>query len=130
MLFDFCVHHSPMSGSGDSEDSIGFTSFSKVFSPDTFHMVKTLRTKKNTATTGTAAASGSGVGSGENYSKDQQYIYSRNILPADPDTLPPKRPILNMNAAPETNVQDAYIIGTHAMERMVRNDDWSDCVTV
>jgi Ca2+-binding EF-hand superfamily protein len=109
LLFDFCVDHA----TGElHEQEIGFTSFSRVFSPDTFHYKVYKKGRNN-----------------EEIEMNEEGNSEGHILPADPADLPPSKPVLNTNASPEDDVKDAYVIGLNKMERIVKEKCWSKALS-
>jgi Ca2+-binding EF-hand superfamily protein len=99
LLFDFCVSQSPDT---DRKNDIGFTSFSRVFSPDTFFTVETAdkQLEKNQKR---------GIG----------------ILPTDPVVVRTSSVLNSMNPASDTEVGKEYEITTNKMERIVKEKAWN-----
>ena len=105
LLFDFCVSHSPDNdhhSDGQGHVDIGFTSFSRVFSPDTFFAVETDKQLKT----------------------HQKHVIG--ILPRNPPVLlPSKHSSQDVNPAHADNVSKAYEITTNKMERIVKEKAWN-----
>ena len=104
LLFDFCVAHAEgndLHSDGHGHYDIGFTSFSRVFSPDTFRSVRTDAALRH------------------------RQKHELGVLPCNPEIPIIRKPILNLDPNPIKEHAEAYSVSTLHMARMVREKAWN-----